>query len=530
MLLCATLAGCMLGQLLFGILGDWLGRKNMYGWLLVIIMWATLGLAMSAQGAEASMSISAWLFVWRFFMGIGIGGDYPLSATITSEFAPTKHRSTMLACLFFMQPVGQFIGTVIAIIATAGFKSKMQVSWKDKLTPETIRAVDRAWRVIVGFGAVPALIAWVVRLGIPESPRFTMDILLDTSKAERDVGDYFIVANKGSATPQVQQNSHGDERVLGSSQNQNGPVGNVQEIANRSNTVMNLQQVANEPRNVVDNVTSPLEHPSPAELRPSLPLNEANNPEPNRKSLPQPSTIRRHKVDQNGSYEDGFTIQNVTKSGPEVYTYAKIKSWLAAFLQWLGTERNSLHLAGTTLTWGLLDFSFYGLGMSSASTIQEIWDGRCADNPGLGGLYKRADDGPEPTVYDILLGNAWHSSIVVSIGALSGGAALIYLIQRMRPKSIQIIFFAVLGLFLVLVGAVFRPLIGTGCPPQRSNSHWGVVVLYVFCQVFFNLGANATTFIVSVYSFNGLKTSPETQEPSLMWPCSSANEPGRSQL
>ena len=70
-LLCATLVGSMIGSAAFGVLGDMFGRKKMYGLLLGIILWATLGLATSADGSHGSMNIVGWLFVWRFFMGIG---------------------------------------------------------------------------------------------------------------------------------------------------------------------------------------------------------------------------------------------------------------------------------------------------------------------------------------------------------------------------------------------------------------------------------------------------------------------------
>ena len=73
-LLCATLAGSAVGQILFGVLGDLFGRKKMYGWLLVIILWATVGLASVADGSHGSMNITGWFFVWRFVMGFGIGG------------------------------------------------------------------------------------------------------------------------------------------------------------------------------------------------------------------------------------------------------------------------------------------------------------------------------------------------------------------------------------------------------------------------------------------------------------------------
>ena len=70
-LLCVTWAGSMIGSIAFGLLGDMFGRNKMYAFLLVIIMWATLGLAGAADGSHGSMSIVGWLFMWRFFMGVG---------------------------------------------------------------------------------------------------------------------------------------------------------------------------------------------------------------------------------------------------------------------------------------------------------------------------------------------------------------------------------------------------------------------------------------------------------------------------
>jgi len=46
--------------------------------------------------------------MWRFIMGVGIGGDYPLSACITSEFAATRIRGRMMVATFWSQGWGQF--------------------------------------------------------------------------------------------------------------------------------------------------------------------------------------------------------------------------------------------------------------------------------------------------------------------------------------------------------------------------------------------------------------------------------------
>lgn len=70
-LICATLAGTLIGQILFGFLADMYGRRKMYGLELLVIVSATLGVAMSATGAKGSMNIMVWLIFWRTMMGIG---------------------------------------------------------------------------------------------------------------------------------------------------------------------------------------------------------------------------------------------------------------------------------------------------------------------------------------------------------------------------------------------------------------------------------------------------------------------------
>ena len=102
----ATLAGTLLGQLSFGFLADKLGRKKMYGVELVLLIGSTLGVVMSSEGTQGSMNVFAWLLWWRIMVGIGVGGDYPLSAIITSEYAPLDSFLSISSSLFLdlLQP------------------------------------------------------------------------------------------------------------------------------------------------------------------------------------------------------------------------------------------------------------------------------------------------------------------------------------------------------------------------------------------------------------------------------------------
>jgi PHS family inorganic phosphate transporter-like MFS transporter len=68
----------------FGWLADVVGRRKMYGVELAIIVLATLVQSLTAP--SEAITLTGLLIFWRVIMGIGIGGDYPLSAVITSEY------------------------------------------------------------------------------------------------------------------------------------------------------------------------------------------------------------------------------------------------------------------------------------------------------------------------------------------------------------------------------------------------------------------------------------------------------------
>ena len=80
----ATSGGAVLGQVGFGWLADVIGRRKMYGVELAIIIFATLAQSLAAPSSAVTMT--GLMVFWRVIMGIGIGGDYPLSAVITSEY------------------------------------------------------------------------------------------------------------------------------------------------------------------------------------------------------------------------------------------------------------------------------------------------------------------------------------------------------------------------------------------------------------------------------------------------------------
>lgn len=145
-LVAAAYAGGAVGGVLFGNLADRFGRKLLF---LLDIAFFIVFAALSGFAANVW-----WLIVLRFCLGIGLGGDFPLSASYMAEFAPTKFRGRLGSW------VGSFwwVGALCAMLVGAAFYLV--------LTPV------EAWRWILAFGSVPAVFALWLRAGLPESPRW----------------------------------------------------------------------------------------------------------------------------------------------------------------------------------------------------------------------------------------------------------------------------------------------------------------------------------------------------------------------
>ncbi|ORX97491.1 phosphate transporter [Basidiobolus meristosporus CBS 931.73] len=182
----ATAFGTLIGQLLFGYLGDRLGRKKMYGSELIIIIFATICCAIAGSWAKG-VNVIAILGFWRFILGIGIGGDYPVSAVITSEFASTKRRGMMIAAVFASQGTGILVGALFTVIMLAIFQGAIRADQNN---------FDYVWRLMLAFGCVPAIFTVYFRLTMPESPRYTLEVNGDAEKAAEDLRGIMDIEEK----------------------------------------------------------------------------------------------------------------------------------------------------------------------------------------------------------------------------------------------------------------------------------------------------------------------------------------------
>src|SRR5579862_5696503 len=154
----------------------------MYGMELIVMIIATLGLTLGTTGQ--SINVIGVTIFWRVILGIGIGGDYPNSSVLVSEFSTVRWRGATMAAMFAAQGFGAFAAALVSFLCVMGFKSALQARTCD-VTCQL--ALDKSWRIVYGLGILPAVIALYFRLTIPETVRYTLDISRDESNAVRDV-------------------------------------------------------------------------------------------------------------------------------------------------------------------------------------------------------------------------------------------------------------------------------------------------------------------------------------------------------
>lgn len=104
----------------------------------------------------------------------------------------------MMGAVFAMQGLGQLAAAFIMLFVTAGFKESLITSASPaECTGGCAEAVDKMWRIVVGFGAVPGCVALYYRLTIPETPRYTFDVARDVERAGDDIKAYIGGRHEG---------------------------------------------------------------------------------------------------------------------------------------------------------------------------------------------------------------------------------------------------------------------------------------------------------------------------------------------
>ncbi|MGW4487602.1 MFS transporter [Amycolatopsis sp. NPDC004368] len=142
----SALIGIFLGSIIVGWAADKIGRQRLYtvDFLLIAV----------ASAAEFFVTSPTQLFLLRLLIGIGIGADYALGPTLVAEFVPRKYRGGLLASLTVLWTVGYvaafFLGNYVVSLG------------------------GESWRWLLASSCIPAIVVVLLRIGVPESPRWLL--------------------------------------------------------------------------------------------------------------------------------------------------------------------------------------------------------------------------------------------------------------------------------------------------------------------------------------------------------------------
>jgi PHS family inorganic phosphate transporter-like MFS transporter len=457
---CVTLMGSACGQALFGFLADKWGRRKLYGVELVIVIFGTLGMSQVSTGANESMSILWWIIFWRFTLGIGIGAEYPLSACITAEFASTEYRATMMACVFLMQPLAQFCTATIGwAVLTSLVKSRgldnlpvHGADLTDQQKFDIISTIDSVWRCVVGVGAFPALFAIIYRLSIPESPRYSMDVLDNGMGAFYDIrGHYNLETTEEYALEEIGVETPVEDPPSGD--DLSGPIGTTPTVEN------------------------------------TTPVGSSDGGPTTADPIASTDTTPANPVQYSHHWSQ--------TEAPNYFTRQKLHEYFI-------TEGNWMWLASTSACWFLLDFAFYGLGIDNPRRIAAIW---APSYPMPVDFHDNIQNWPsgfsvgknttifsnatipdwenpfdvESNIYRELYGNALQYVVTITLGSLIGSLVMITLINKIPRKGWLIFSFLILAFLFLIMGATLQAV-------EFHSSHWFTVIFYIICQFFFNWG------------------------------------------
>ncbi|SFG22466.1 MFS transporter [Sporolactobacillus nakayamae] len=141
--------GMAVGALIFGLMADRIGRKNV---LILTLLLFSVGAGLSALATGITVFL-----VLRFFIGMGLGGELPVASTLVSESVAKENRGRIVVLLESFWAGGWIIAALIAYFIIPPF----------------------GWRIALLIGALPAFYAIYLRWNIHDSANYVAKNLQD---------------------------------------------------------------------------------------------------------------------------------------------------------------------------------------------------------------------------------------------------------------------------------------------------------------------------------------------------------------
>lgn len=158
-------------------------------------------------------------------------------------------------------------------------------------------------------------------------------------------------------------------------------------------------------------------------------------------------------------------------------------------VQYFWVEKNYITLIGTALSWLLLDFGFYGIGLSSPRYLAKTWGSLNVHGPTP--PWKTSDD-PNVSIFDMFFNTSLHALVILNLGSAVGGLLMIAFASKLNRVSLQKYGFLILAVIFIILGVTLITTHAEGAP---------AIFLILLGQLFFNFGPNSTTYILPAELF-----------------------------
>ena len=146
LIISAGYVGQFIGAILIGFLADRFGRKKAF--IGAMVIFALLSLACAFAWSSTS------LLVFRLIQGLGLGAEVPIAGTLINDYLGRKSRCRVAVLYQSAFSWGLFFAPLVALALT------------------TTMAPDLAWRVLLGIGILPLIVAIWAWFALPESARW----------------------------------------------------------------------------------------------------------------------------------------------------------------------------------------------------------------------------------------------------------------------------------------------------------------------------------------------------------------------
>jgi PHS family inorganic phosphate transporter-like MFS transporter len=395
--------GSVIGQFSFGYAADALGRKAVYGKELMLIILATILCLTTPTGTLSPNACIIYLSVFRILLGVGVGGDYPMSASVTSDRSNLRKRGTMLAYIFSAQGWGSLLGSLCTIIVLKCYEHAMQAG----NGTQRVSLVDGVWRIVVGLSLIPAFGTLYQRLTLPESVRFK-----DSQKVE----------GQGNTTVNGTASQHSDDELEKLKREQRIEEREMADGSTPLTPTSNGSAIKHEKEKENDGVE----------------VHDATD---------------AGRVDDNAREVDvqgGDELDQVVKKQAHFGGTSSVNGGMllnvllsdnTEFIKYFSEWRHAKVLLGTCGCWFLLDISFYGINLNQNVVLQQI-----------------GFDGSTGTPWERLFRISTGGIIITALGFVPGYYATVLTIEILGRKFIQIMGFLLTALFLGILAGRFHEL------------------------------------------------------------------------